>query len=293
MTRILLSVWLTALAVPAFAVLPPVPYVPAEAARQAAMPMPDAEPSNPDDPAAIADRITENTKLAGDRLASADPGDQTRSTQNDVLNDIDKLLKLAENPPPQGGGGGGGSPPPESGGDPSGGMPPPMGGSGDPSGGMPPPMGGGGPMGGMPPMDKPSHGDEPGDSRSAKADGKPKPESGSWRDRAGRERGAGSPMPKPGGPEPVAVKPMPGDGPKAKAGEPGGGPGEDGGTGGQAKPSLPLDDPYTKEVWGHLPEQMRRQMTQYYREQFVSKYGDLLRQYYSSLAEKDNAGRSR
>ena len=48
--------------------------------------------------------------------------------------------------------------------------------------------------------------------------------------------------------------------------------------------TLPLDDDVVKEVWGHLPDKLRQQVTQYYKEQFMPKYSDLLKQYYSSLA---------
>jgi hypothetical protein len=41
-----------------------------------------------------------------------------------------------------------------------------------------------------------------------------------------------------------------------------------------------------KDVWGHLPETMRQEMDQYAREQFMAKYQDLLKQYYSTIAEK-------
>jgi hypothetical protein len=41
-----------------------------------------------------------------------------------------------------------------------------------------------------------------------------------------------------------------------------------------------------KDVWGHLPETMRQEMDQYSREQFMAKYGDLLKQYYATVAEK-------
>ena len=51
-----------------------------------------------------------------------------------------------------------------------------------------------------------------------------------------------------------------------------------------AKPSLPIDDAVVKEVWGHLPDKLRQQVSQYYKEQFMPKYSDLLKQYYSSLA---------
>jgi hypothetical protein len=41
-----------------------------------------------------------------------------------------------------------------------------------------------------------------------------------------------------------------------------------------------------KDVWGHLPESLRQEMDQYSREQFMAKYGDLLKQYYATIAEK-------
>jgi hypothetical protein len=41
-----------------------------------------------------------------------------------------------------------------------------------------------------------------------------------------------------------------------------------------------------KDVWGHLPETLRQEMDQYSREQFMPKYGDLLKQYYTIIAEK-------
>jgi hypothetical protein len=66
--------------------------------------------------------------------------------------------------------------------------------------------------------------------------------------------------------------------------------GTEGGAGGApkdkmaVKPSLPLDEDVAKEVWGHLPDKLRQQVTQYYKEQFMPRYTDLLKQYYSSLA---------
>jgi len=41
-----------------------------------------------------------------------------------------------------------------------------------------------------------------------------------------------------------------------------------------------------KDVWGNLPETMRQEMDQYSREQFMAKYGDLLKHYYSTIAAK-------
>jgi hypothetical protein len=41
-----------------------------------------------------------------------------------------------------------------------------------------------------------------------------------------------------------------------------------------------------KDVWGHLPEALRQEVDQYSREQFMAKYNELLKQYYSTIAEK-------
>jgi len=47
---------------------------------------------------------------------------------------------------------------------------------------------------------------------------------------------------------------------------------------------------FYKDVWGHLPERLRQEMDLYYREQFMPRYQELLRQYYSSLAERKRPG---
>jgi hypothetical protein len=41
-----------------------------------------------------------------------------------------------------------------------------------------------------------------------------------------------------------------------------------------------------KDIWGHLPATLRQEMDQYAREQFMSKYNELLKQYYATIAEK-------
>jgi type IV secretory pathway VirB10-like protein len=61
-----------------------------------------------------------------------------------------------------------------------------------------------------------------------------------------------------------------------------------GGNGGRGDKSK-IADLY-KDVWGHLPEALRQEMDQYSREQFMAKYNELLKQYYSTIAEK---GRSK
>jgi hypothetical protein len=53
-----------------------------------------------------------------------------------------------------------------------------------------------------------------------------------------------------------------------------------------AKTAMPRIPDIYKEVWGHLPEKMRQEMDLYFRDQFMPRYSELLRQYYSSLAER-------
>jgi hypothetical protein len=41
-----------------------------------------------------------------------------------------------------------------------------------------------------------------------------------------------------------------------------------------------------KDVWGHLPETLRQEMTAYSRQEYMMKYSDAIKQYYSAVAEK-------
>jgi hypothetical protein len=41
-----------------------------------------------------------------------------------------------------------------------------------------------------------------------------------------------------------------------------------------------------KDVWGHLPATLRQGIEQYSQEQFMPKYEELLKQYYTTIAEK-------
>lgn len=200
----------------------------------------------------LAERIEKKAKEAGEQLLMRETGETTRENQKQVAKDLDSLIRELENPPPM---------PP---------MPmPPM-----PMPPMPMP-----PMGGEPPMPKDG------------SDGQPPPGQSKRRQRE-------KPMPpmpeKPG--EPQGGKPEPkkpeGEG-KAGAkppmpGEAGPQPGKPGGRG---TPTLPAAETIAKDFWGHLPEQPREQMMQFFREQYLSKYKQLLPQYYSSLAEKEKAGK--
>ena len=45
-----------------------------------------------------------------------------------------------------------------------------------------------------------------------------------------------------------------------------------------------------KDIWGHLPESLRAEMNAYSREQFMDKYREQLKRYYSTLSEKGRKG---
>jgi hypothetical protein len=234
-----------------------------------------------------AERIAENAKKAGDRLKEKDPGEGTRKIQRDIVKDIDALIKKAQEPPP---------PPMNSDMSPMPPMtPPPMGGpqQKSPTGGT----GGSGqqpksPMGGAGGSSQPKAGNSGGGGAGSESKQGRRP-------RRDRQRGGSSPM---GMGEPTAnagpggMNPMPAA-PDAKGGPAGGkndGPTGDGGGNrfGQASPKRKdekLADLY-KDVWGQLPDRLRQEMDLYYREKFMPRYSELLRQYYAALAEQKKAG---
>jgi hypothetical protein len=51
-------------------------------------------------------------------------------------------------------------------------------------------------------------------------------------------------------------------------------------------PLLPTEDDVIKDPWGHLPEKLRQQATQYYKQEIMPRYAELLKRYYSSMGEK-------
>jgi hypothetical protein len=250
-------------------VFPPLPRLPNGVTDELRPATPPAKPMDEgdEDPAKIAERIVAKSSAAGDRLKEKDSGKFTQKTQKEILEDIDKLLKPNDNPPP------------------------PMS-ENNPDGSPPdsPPMGGGSPMGNQKPMNKPMGG---------MGQGSPKPMGGQSRseqrkEAREREDGGMTPMgPKPmpmGEAEPKEakpVKPMPNSDGNPMGGDKGQGAGGDF----KSKPGMPLDDAVTKQIWGHLPDRLRQEMNQYYKEQFMPKYNDMLRQYYSRLAEREKAGK--
>jgi hypothetical protein len=222
-----------------------------------------------------ADRIADNAQKAGDRLKKKDPGAETRKIQEEIIKDIDALIKKAQNPPPPMNSDTSPMPPPPK----SDMMPPPMGNSG----GQTPPKNGMG--GGMPPKSPMGTGSG-GSSGGGKADRPPR--------RQRKPRGD-SPM---GMSEPTAkgsttsMEPMPaGPEPKDAGNEKpsGNGTADRFGKASPKRQNDKLADLY-KDVWGHLPDRLRQEMDLYYREKFMPRYSELLRQYYAALAEQRKKG---
>jgi hypothetical protein len=249
---------------------------------------PKADPKSPDgedvDVQKTAERIADNAQKAGDRLKEKDPGEDTRKIQDEIIKDIDSLIKKAQRPPP----------PPMSSDMPPPMMPPPKSDMPPPKSDMPMPMGGksGGspmPMGGMP-MPKSGMG-------TGGGTGTEKKEGGRRPRRERKDRGEGPmgmnepvPMPREAGKEPMPAKIEPKEGPM-------GGPKEksDGDKFGKPSPKRENDKlgELYKDVWGHLPDRMRQEMDLYYREQFMPRYSELLRRYYAALAEQKKKGDDR
>jgi len=200
---------------------------------------PPVEPKKePVDVAKTAERIVQNANEAGKRLHAKDPGEDTRKLQQEILKDIDALIRKAQEPPPPDQNMGGGMSNMNN-------------------------MGGG--------MSKQQTMGNEGSSTGPL----------SRRERRERARqnvsnmgGGMAQQPQPMS-DPFRADPKIGMNPKdafpnridPKA----------------ATPRIP--DVY-KEVWGHLPEKMRQEMDLYFRDRFMPRYSELLRQYYSSLAER-------
>jgi hypothetical protein len=300
---LLLAVALTALAARADLPVAPPPRAIADDGSRPPVPAPEP-PKKAEDPAAVVERIIKNSKDVGDRLAKTDTGTDTRGTQQKILKDIDDLINRQDDPPP-----------PKDNKDnkdnkddknkdkkdmnPD--MPPPTGDMmkdkgmdmgmgmgkdkdmGMPMGkdmgmGMPKDMGMGMgmPMGGMgdaPPKSgerRPRMGDPNGGDKKDKSD-----KSGKGMDHPPIDKNK-EPKDKTGKDQ------KPSEGKNPKGGTSGGGTnGKEGKPGG-----LPFDDDVAKDVWGHLPDKLRQQMTQFYKDDVMPKYADLLKLYYSSLSDK-------
>ncbi len=298
-----LAVALTALAARADLPVAPPPRAVADDGSRPPVPPPEP-PKKAEDPAAVVERIIKNSKEVGDRLAKTDTGTDTRGTQKQILKDIDDLINRQDDPPPKDNKDNKDNKDKDKN-DMNPDMPPPMGGDmmkdkgmdksmdkgmdkgmGMPMGkdmgmgmgmGMGKDMGMGMPMGGMndaPPKSgerRPRMGDPNGGDKKDKGD-----KGGKGMDHPPIDKNGKEPKDKSG------KETKPGDAKNPKGGNGGGNVGgKDGKQGG-----LPFDDDVAKDVWGHLPDKLRQQMTQFYKDDVMPKYAELLKLYYSSLSEK-------
>jgi hypothetical protein len=235
-------------------------------------PAPEATPPKQEDPREVVERIIKNSNAVGDKLAMTDTGTDTRKTQDTILKDIDALLNQHDDSS-------------KSGQDQNPDMNNkdmqnksdskdkkddmmPMGGMDQKDKKDKKDMGMGGgmdqqPMGG----DNQAKGHRP---RQQQGDKQPKD--------PGSNQANGKPEPKPmSGIPPTQPPKNPGGARPDPMGDPHA----------MARPAVPFEDDPTKDVWGHLPAKVRQQAMQYYKQEFMPRYAELLKHYYSSLSEKD------
>jgi hypothetical protein len=208
------------------------------------------------DEAEVLNRVGKNMRTSEDRLDNAELTDATRQVQEDILKDLDSLINQQKN----GGGGGGDDQQNQNQNQQQ------QNNDQQNQGGQKQNQGGGQAKVGM---GKPKGGLKGGQQQQqAKRGQKP-----------GQGRGQGEQMAKAG------------QGEKPERGgqqQPNQQPSKEGGAGvNQTPPGEPTKlAELFKNEWGHLPETMRAEMNAYSREQFMAKYNDLIKQYYSSVAEK-------
>jgi hypothetical protein len=244
-------------------------------------PMPDAAPANAENPDDIIKRLKKNFNTTEERLDKKDPGAETRKLQEQIIEDIDKLLKQQQDNQNNSGGGGGGGGASSSSSGASGGSSSRNKGQSNQNDNQAANKSGG--------QDKQDSKDKDGKDKDGKGgkDGKDQAKNGGQKkddkgkgDQAKDKDEGGKGEQKKDKDELAKNAPPPkDDGKKKKEGGDGGG-----GDSNQKKPPT-VGDLY-KNVWGHLPEKKRQEMDAYGRESFPRKYEQLLREYYRTIAEQ-------
>jgi hypothetical protein len=209
---------------------------------------PPAQPDQPEeDESEVLNRVSKNMRTSEDHLANRELTDATRQVQEDILKDLDALINKTQN-------GGDDNQDQQNQDKNQGQQDQPQGGQQKKSNGQTKiGMGGG---------RKRLRGEQQARGQGRKSGGQPKGQ-GQGEQMANAKPGVGQ------GQQPMG---------QGGGAQPGGG----GQSGGEANK---LAEIY-KDKWGELPETMRAQMNAYSREQFMAKYNDLTKQYYSAVAEK-------
>ncbi|HEV3385565.1 MAG TPA: hypothetical protein VG097_12180 [Gemmata sp.] len=238
-------------------------------------PAPQSAVPKAQDPRETVERIIKNSKAVGDKLAMTDTGTETRKTQDTILKDIQSLIDQQENPPKSN-------------------QSQDMNKDRNPNDKDKNDKNDMGPMGDM------------NDTSNQKKDMQPnggmdQSNMGGDSDQSkGRKpRQQGSDQPKERGGDPIIQNKKPNG--KSETGKqqttasqnPKQGKGRlpDPLSKGDSPPPLPFIPPeetVMKDVWGYLPDKLRQQAMQYYKQEFMPRYEKLLEHYYSSLADKKN-----
>lgn len=182
---------------------------------------PDAPEQKKTDPVATLKRILGGMKLSSERIRLDDASETTRTTQKQVVTDLDELIQLLEE------NSSGDQPPPDS-------SESPM-----PQDQQPDPKQGGQPQ------------QQPQNS-TGKSEGKPQ----AGKEKAGQDEGKSRESTQ----RREKTEPRPTD------------------------QSLSGQQLYEKEVWGHLPPSMRRELLNISSEKYIPQYEQMVRRYYEALA---------
>ncbi len=234
-----------------------------------------------ENPLEVVERIIKNSNTVGDQLAMTDTGKATQLTQKTILADIDALINRQEDPPP-----------PKNDQNPdqdnkdnkdNKDQEKPMDGKDN----MPPKKD----MSGM----DPKEGKDGKDGMDQQPMGQEPPRGHRPRQPMGGQQQPQGSKPKDPDKNPMGNKqnpmgnkqnPMPVQPPQAPKNTGNMMPDPKGGPQSPSRPALPFEDDVVKDVWGHLPDKLRQQATQYYKQEFMPRYAELLKQYYASLSEK-------
>jgi hypothetical protein len=225
-----------------------------------------AQPDGETEEAKILERLTKNTKTAEKKLADSDTGEETRKLMREILKDIDELLKKAQHPPQDQQNDQSSSSSSSSSSDSS--QPKPSQGSSA--------------------QQKPSSGSS---SQQQKSNSLSRREQREQRRQQEAKKGGGTSSAQ-NAPKPMGKPDKPGDKDPLANGTGTGGVNVKNPMGGKpdGKAHTDLDPKLAemyKDVWGHLPEKMRQEMDSYFKERFMPRYNDLLKQYYSTIAEQN------
>lgn len=217
----------------------------------------------------LLERIARNMRRVEDQLLNKELTEATVQIEDDILKDLDSLIKKTENDQNGGGGGGGGENNQEK-----------QDGQDGQGNQEKQNMGQGG------------QGQSGGSMTRSGGSNRPK-----GKGTANRQKGQGTSGRQKTGPgqkQQAKNQPGSGSGGKQTPGQPGMNPGQTPnpnpmGPGNTPDPKTPPDrtaDLY-KDVWGHLPETVRAQMNAYAgKEEYMQKHRDLIKQYYRMLAEQ-------